>query len=1380
MPRLGPAWRSSGTGATGRGFQPPPAVPDEQRSVPTRERSGSHASGGSGASGGGADKNRNPFAMLDDEEDGGSTNAAPPGGAPGGGGGRFSSLRSGGDNHSSSAAPPSSRPYHRSASGGPKPGGRSLADLAAGLGGNERGGGGGGGGDHHGLSSHHHHHPPGHSSSHRGGDRGSMTTTMGPSSRGSSSGMPRNRSGSGEGPLPSGHGRLDEGGHRAAAMGKFEGGKYVEGGSSSDAGDGGGGSGGGAKVIRYTREKMLSLRGRGDEGPPECLKELEGSVVISEEAQDPVCWDTFDAEEIWAAAARDHRRSTERAAPKPPGVGRLREFDSGDEREPSGGHNVRGGIGDRGSMGSLEPPPRHRGGSFGERGSVGGIGDRGGMGDHNNRGPAPTSGFGTSRWQRGMAIPDDDRSGGRPNSRGRGDDRPPRGADDRGGGFGQEMDDPDDLWDDPAGGSGPAGAAADFSAFGGSLDDGPRGSTGMSAFELSDMSKAAEAFENQLHGGGGRGDRAKSDNGSEAGSKASGGGGGGGPEAEGLEGEDSQSHRVDSSRPLAAGSSGMTIRSGSGDGVNVFEDFGDDAPSAGAAAVVSDGEEPPASVENGEEDLPIKSGTGENNASSRLMKMIGVSGTGEAKGGIAEPSAEEPTPEEEEPKPAVEASVPSNPWGAPASSLSSNPWGGSGGGGGTIGGVSLDSFGRDQQAAKEAEVAAAAAATQRKRQEEELLLQKQLQQQQAAAQAEEEEKKRWAAMQAKQQAEVQAAQQRQQDQVKQQQNQVELVLIERISNILENSWGRSDLNSILSTLHANDSRVIAILSTTEALRALVARHPQRIQLGRDPTMGAEMAALRLTNAQWQSHQAQQAQVAAAQQQAAQQEELQRRQRQLQEEQVRQQQQEAMARAQAQQQAQAQRETEERKKREQQQQQAQAAAPPNVVADAPWFYADPQGNIQGPFGGEEMRQWLEAGYFKGDLPISQSQGGPFLKLSSYFSDAGNAFRATGPSEEELAREAQTAAEAKARAESEARAEGEAKARAEADAKVRAEAEAATEARQRSSTAERAARAASATRMEARARKDAEVEASREKVTSERSEQSSQLKMMLGLGAAGAPDGGGVDIAGPPLPKPVPEPRPEKTKKGKKKQQQSTAPSKSAALENVVPEPAPAAPPAPAWGGVAAQPSNVGRKKSMSEIQLEEAREAARRARELGISGGSGSGGGGSGAGWANVAATGGSTAWGGAAAKMTPAAVVTSAPAVTAGMPATQKATAWNKSAAPPAMTKAQAKSASSASSKKAAVDNFGANGRMTPGLEVWCKEQMQRLNGSEDLTLVQFCMTLTDRDEIRQYLTAYLGSTPGVSAFATEFIKRKGLGDKGKEEEWESTSKKGRKKKGGK
>jgi len=57
-------------------------------------------------------------------------------------------------------------------------------------------------------------------------------------------------------------------------------------------------------------------------------------------------------------------------------------------------------------------------------------------------------------------------------------------------------------------------------------------------------------------------------------------------------------------------------------------------------------------------------------------------------------------------------------------------------------------------------------------------------------------------------------------------------------------------------------------------------------------------------------------------------------------------------------------------------------------------------------------------------------------------------------------------------------------------------------------------------------------------------------------------------------------------------------------------------------------------------------------------------------------------------------------------------------------------------------------------------------------------MTLNDGDEIRQYLTAYLGSTPQVNNFATEFINRKN-GGKGKQDEWESATKgkKGKKKK---
>lgn len=1037
----------------------------------------------------------------------------------------------------------------------------------------------------------------------------------------------------------------------------------------------------------------------------------------------------------------------------------MRDFDSGDE-----GEHRRGSIGVRGGT----PAERF--------GSSGGFGDRSSVGDRGSSG-----GFSSGRWQRGVALPDEDN---RPSSRG----RAPSGSDrvsGRGRGDELEASDPDDLWDDPTAGltGGATGAAADFSAFGGSLDfepPQPKGKTGMNAFDLSDMSKAAAEFENELH----RGNRKMSDvNGGVEGAGDNG-------DSGGMENDDSfLGHNVDPTRPLA--STGTTIRSGSGDHVNVFEDFGDEPGGEEAVPVVADtkgGEE--------EEDLLIKSGNEENNASSRLMKMIGVAGTGEAAAGgggsgdlpaeTAEAKPKEPKSEEKTMKPQVDstASVPSNPWGAPASSVSSNPWGDAPAGGGFTA--------QDGQAAKDVEAAAQAQAAQRQR-EEELLLQQQQQQAKQQQQAEEEEKKRWAAMQAKQQAEMQAAaaaQQRQQEQLKAQQNQVELVLIERISNILENSWGRSDLNSILSTLHANDSRVIAILSTVEALRALVARHPQRIQLGRDPTMGAEMAALRLTNSQWQAHQAQVAQQQAAQHQAKllQEQELQRRQRAaaLQEEQARAvQQQEAMARAQA-----AQREAEQRKKQEVAQQQLM------VFTDASWYYADPQGNIQGPFSGNEMRQWLDAGYFKGDLPISQNAGGPFRTLGSCFSDASTAFQPTRPSGED-----KTEAEAKASADAEA------KARAESEAKARAEAELSAQ-RERAEAEEAAALLVARQASEAKARAEAEerkraeaqAQTQREKAVAAtateaaRNEQSAQLKMMLGLGAAKASSGGdGVLIAGPPPTDQVVEQRavqqaPAPAKKGKKKQQQQHQ-SESAVVHAPapsVPEPAPAPPAAPAWGGAVA--TKATRKKSMSEIQQEEAREAARRAREQGISL-SGHGGRGGSGGWANIAASGGSSAWGGAAARVPVAAVVTPAAAV-AGLSAQQRSAqaAWSRQAAanvaPTGAKKQQSKSSAANASKNAAVDNFGMNGRMSPMLESWCKDQMQKLNGSDDLTLVSFCMTLTDRDEIRQYLTAYLGSTPQVNNFASEFIKRKGLGDNGrKEETWESAGgpkgKRG-KKKGGK
>ena len=42
-----------------------------------------------------------------------------------------------------------------------------------------------------------------------------------------------------------------------------------------------------------------------------------------------------------------------------------------------------------------------------------------------------------------------------------------------------------------------------------------------------------------------------------------------------------------------------------------------------------------------------------------------------------------------------------------------------------------------------------------------------------------------------------------------------------------------------------------------------------------------------------------------------------------------------------------------------------------------------------------------------------------------------------------------------------------------------------------------------------------------------------------------------------------------------------------------------------------------------------------------------------------------------------------------------------------------------------------------------------------DLTLMDFLFSLESSADIREYMGAYLGSSPQVSQFATEFIKRK-------------------------
>jgi len=69
-------------------------------------------------------------------------------------------------------------------------------------------------------------------------------------------------------------------------------------------------------------------------------------------------------------------------------------------------------------------------------------------------------------------------------------------------------------------------------------------------------------------------------------------------------------------------------------------------------------------------------------------------------------------------------------------------------------------------------------------------------------------------------------------------------------------------------------------------------------------------------------------------------------------------------------------------------------------------------------------------------------------------------------------------------------------------------------------------------------------------------------------------------------------------------------------------------------------------------------------------------------------------------------------------------------------------------------DDFGGSG-MTSEMADWCQAQLKKITGSDDMTLALFCMSCESNVEIREYMASYLGSTPQVSAFATEFIKRK-------------------------
>ena len=126
----------------------------------------------------------------------------------------------------------------------------------------------------------------------------------------------------------------------------------------------------------------------------------------------------------------------------------------------------------------------------------------------------------------------------------------------------------------------------------------------------------------------------------------------------------------------------------------------------------------------------------------------------------------------------------------------------------------------------------------------------------------------------------------------------------------------------------------------------------------------------------------------------------------------------------------------------------------------------------------MRQWLEAGYFKGDLPISQAPTGPFHQLSNWFPDLSMAFVAkvaTGQEDPNIA-----AAQERQRQDAEAAANAERQRLAE------------EEEAQKKAVAQKESEEAAAARAHA---------AEKQVPMNGGNQSSNQLKMMLGLSSGG---------------------------------------------------------------------------------------------------------------------------------------------------------------------------------------------------------------------------------------------------------------------------------------
>ncbi|KAH8052228.1 GYF domain containing protein [Aureococcus anophagefferens] len=362
---------------------------------------------------------------------------------------------------------------------------------------------------------------------------------------------------------------------------------------------------------------------------------------------------------------------------------------------------------------------------------------------------------------------------------------------------------------------------------------------------------------------------------------------------------------------------------------------------------------------------------------------------------------------------------------------------------------------------------------------------------------------------------------------------------------------------------------------------------------------------------------------------------------------------------------------------------------------PWFYKDPQGQHQGPFEAPQMRQWFNAGYFDDDLPLRQGESGDFVPLGRLFSSPQDAFPAR---------------------------------------------------RRRPSGA--AGPGGALVDVGGGDKPAAPPQPPRNESLENWQDQANALG---GYGQrAPIPLGGLEALGGAPL-----------QPKAARPAQPAPAPSDADALKMMLgggaPAPAPKPAPAPAPPRRASRPGSrrpraaaprSGRGRRGPTRRSASRRSSSRRRRRAPSSSGS-----------SRPSAPPPRRArpprrsrrreapWR-ASRSSTASSPRPSRRAAASPAPSSAPLRQQNRPAAAPAARAAPPAAAKSAFGGPVATSNPDA-------LQTWCKTQLKKINGSDDITLIQFCMTLTDNSEIRQYLSMYLGSTPQVAAFANEFIKRK-------------------------